>query len=191
MEQHNTNNGWFSEEELNLFKFKNIGKNVLISKKSSIYMPDKISLGSNIRIDDFVIISAKKEIIIGDNVHIGAYSYFSGDEAIIIEDNVGISQGVRIYSTIDDFTGFGLAGPMVDTRFRMLKSGKVILEKYSLIGSGSIVLPDVIIGFNSAIGALSLVNKSIQKNKLALGIPAIEKINRSSRGYKNYEKIIK
>ena len=44
----------YTEEELQKLGFKFIGKNVLISQKSSIYGMDKISIGDNTRIDDFV-----------------------------------------------------------------------------------------------------------------------------------------
>jgi acetyltransferase-like isoleucine patch superfamily enzyme len=183
----NIDNGWYSEEELTKLGFNSFGKNVLISKKSSIFGSKNISLGSNIRIDDFVVISSRKNIFIGNNVHIGAFSYLAGNETIEIQDNVGISQGVRIYSTVDDFFGIGLAGPMVDESYRRTSSGKVTFEKYSIVGSGSVIFPGVTIGFNSAISAMSLVNKNISKNKLAMGIPAKETLNRSNVGYKRYE----
>lgn len=64
-------NDFYSEKELKKMKFKRIGKNVQISKKSSIYSPDKIEIGNNVRIDDFAILSGN--IIIGDFVHISAY----------------------------------------------------------------------------------------------------------------------
>jgi acetyltransferase-like isoleucine patch superfamily enzyme len=182
-----TDNGWYSEIELLELGFNNFGKNILISKKSSIFGHKNISLGSNIRIDDFVIFSSRKKITIGNNVHIGAFSYFAGNEEIEIQDNVGISQSVRVYSTVDDFFGIGLAGPMIDEKYRRTTSGKVKLEKYSIIGSGSVIFPGVTIGFNSAVGAMSLVNKDISENKLAIGIPAKETLNRSKIGYKKYE----
>jgi acetyltransferase-like isoleucine patch superfamily enzyme len=180
-------NGWYSEDELQALGFKNIGSNILLSKKSSVFGHKNISLGNNIRIDDFVIISSKKEIIINNNVHIGAFSYISGDETIELHDNVGISQGVRIYSTVDDFFGLGLSGPMIDDIFRDTISGKVIIKKYSVIGSGTVIMPGVTIGFNSAVGAMSLVNKDINDDKLATGIPAKEIFNRSKKGYLKYE----
>jgi galactoside O-acetyltransferase len=55
--------------------FKKIGKNVKISSKASIYGADKISIGSNVRIDDFCIISTSDEgVEIGNNVHIACYA---------------------------------------------------------------------------------------------------------------------
>ena len=49
---------FYSQKELNKIKFKHLGKNVLISDKAAIYNCEKISIGDNVRIDDFCIISA-------------------------------------------------------------------------------------------------------------------------------------
>ena len=65
-------NSFYSNEELKQLGLKSFGKNVLISKKCSIYGADKISIGNNVRIDDFCILSGK--IVIGNYVHISAYS---------------------------------------------------------------------------------------------------------------------
>lgn len=50
--------GFYSREQLEKIGFKSLGKNVLISDKSSIYSPENISIGNNVRIDDFCILSA-------------------------------------------------------------------------------------------------------------------------------------
>ena len=49
---------YFSEIDLKDFGFKSIGKNVKISSDARIYGPENISIGNNVRIDDFAIISA-------------------------------------------------------------------------------------------------------------------------------------
>jgi acetyltransferase-like isoleucine patch superfamily enzyme len=179
--------GFYSEAELDEMGFQSLGTGVLISTKASIYGVSRIRLGNNIRIDDFVSISASKYVEIQDNVHIGSFSYMAGQEDIILEKNVGISQGVRIYSTVDDFLGLGLVGPMIDIEYRRPSSGPVRIKKYSVIGSGSTILPGVTIGFNSGVGAMSLVNTDIPDHKLAHGIPAKPTLNRSKSGYKRYE----
>ncbi len=187
MKKNISEDGWFSEKEVEEMGFQKVGENVLISKKTSLYGCDKISIGSNIRIDDFVTISSSNKINIGSNVHIGAYSYIAGGGVINIGDYCGISQGVRIYSTVDDFFGFGMSNPVIDNEFRNTTTRPVNLHKYSLIGSGVTILPGVSIGFNTAIGAMSLVNRSIGDNLLAFGNPCVTKIKRSQKGYKKYE----
>ena len=61
-------NSFYSDEELKKIRFKSLGENVLISKKASIYSPEKIIIGNNVRIDDFCILSGN--IQIGNHVHI-------------------------------------------------------------------------------------------------------------------------
>ncbi len=46
-------NSFYSQEELKKIGFLSVGKNVLISKKASIYNPGVISVGNHVRIDDF------------------------------------------------------------------------------------------------------------------------------------------
>ena len=74
----NTNNGWYSEKELERMGFNNLGTNVLISTKTSIYGCKNISLGNDIRIDDFSILAASNgELILEGFNHIGAFTYIN------------------------------------------------------------------------------------------------------------------
>ena len=60
----------YSQDELFAFGFKSIGKNVLISRKASIYGADKIEIGNNVRIDDFCVLSSGDDgFLIGNNIH--------------------------------------------------------------------------------------------------------------------------
>ena len=47
------------EEELSALGLKSYGKNVLISRKCSVYSAENIEIGNNVRIDDFVNISSR------------------------------------------------------------------------------------------------------------------------------------
>lgn len=49
---------FYSREQLEKIEFKSLGKNVLISDKTSIYSPENISIGNNLRIDDLSILNA-------------------------------------------------------------------------------------------------------------------------------------
>ena len=67
----NYDNSFYTREELLSLGIKSVGENVYISRKSSFYGCSEISIGSNVRIDDFCILSGKIEIC--DFVHISAY----------------------------------------------------------------------------------------------------------------------
>lgn len=51
-------------------------------------------------------------------------------------------------------------------------SGNVKLGANVVLGTGAVILPGISIGENSVIGAGSVVNKDIQANAVAVGIPA-------------------
>jgi galactoside O-acetyltransferase len=48
----------------------------------------------------------------------------------------------------------------------------VFLGKHVVVGSGSVVLPGVTLGDGCSVGALSLVNKSVDEFKVIVGVPA-------------------
>ena len=73
---------FLSNNELQKIGFKSLGTNVLISNKVSIYGAEFISIGDNVRIDDFCILSGK--ITFGNNIHIGAGSVVIGGGAMIM-----------------------------------------------------------------------------------------------------------
>jgi len=162
---------FYTEEELNEIGFARIGKNVLISRKASIYSPELIEIGNNVRIDDFCILSGK--IKIGNYVHIAAGCYlFAGDVGIELNDFSGLSSRVTIYAVTDDFSGDFLTNPTVPEEYRHVIKEKVVLEKHVLIGSGSTILPGVFIDEGTAIGAMTLISKNIGSWKVVMGIPA-------------------
>jgi len=171
---------FYTEEELKEIGFARIGKNVLISRKASIYSPELIEIGNNVRIDDFCILSGK--IKIGNYVHIAAGCYlFAGDAGIELNDFSGLSSRVTIYAVSDDYSGDFLTNPTIAEAYRGIIQGKVNLGKHAIIGAGAIILPNVSVGEGAAIGAMSLVSKSIGSWKIAVGIPAKEIKDRSKK----------
>ena len=161
---------FYTREELEKIGFASIGKNVLLSRKTSIYSASTISLGNNVRIDDFCILSGS--ISIGSYVHVSAYVALYGAKNIFLKDYSGISAKSIIYSAIDDFSGEHLIGPMVPSNTTLVSGGTVVLEKYTQIGASCVVLPNIIIGDGSVVGAMSFVNKSLGKWGIYAGIPA-------------------
>ena len=162
---------YYTKEELKKIGFKKIGLDVLISKKASIYNAENIELGNNIRIDDFCFLSGK--IILHNFIHISAYSLLvGGSSGIEMEDFTGLSSKVTIYAVSDDYSGNFLTNPTIPNKYSNHISKKVLLKKHSIIGTNSTILPGVILGEGVAVGAMSLVNRSIENWKIAVGIPA-------------------
>ncbi len=163
-------NSFYNEEELQSIGFKRIGKNVKISRHACVYGAQNISIGNNVRIDDFTILSGKIEI--GDYVHISAYAaLFAGSAGIIIEDFAGVSSRTTIYAVSDDYTGRGLTNPTVPDKYRVLQSESVRIKKHAIIGASSIVLPGVTVETGTAVGTMTLINKNTEEWTINVGIP--------------------
>ena len=164
--------GFLSNNQLMAMGFKQIGTNVLISDKCSIYGAENIQINDNVRIDDFCIISASPEgIIIGKYVHIAAYCSLIGKAQIELEDFSGLSSRVSIYSSSDDYSGSAMTNPCVPEQFTNVHSAPVNIQKHVIVGVGSAILPGVTIGYGSAIGAFSLVSKNVEPMIIASGAP--------------------
>lgn len=165
---------FYTQKELNSLGFKFVGENVLVSRKASIYGIQNISIGDNSRIDDFCVLSSSGNgnIKIGKNVHIAVYSSLIGQEIIEINDFANISSRVSVYSSSDDFSGDWMTNPTVPDEFTNVVSKPVILNKHVIIGSGSVILPGVILDEGVAVGALSLVTKKFKANVIISGVPA-------------------
>ncbi len=173
-------NSFYTTEELEKIGFKHIGKNCLISRKASIYCVEKISIGDNVRVDDFCILSGVIEI--GNNVHIAAYSaLFGGSAGIEMKDFSGLSSRCVIYAESDDYSGEMMTNPTVPERYLGIVSEKVTLNRHVIIGSGTIILPGVSIGEGSAVGSMSLVNESLPDWGIYAGIPCKWKKERSKK----------
>lgn len=164
-------NSFYEREELLACGFKEVGDNVMVSRKASIYSPSKISLGSNVRIDDFCILSGK--IQIGSYVHIAAYSaLYGGDVGIFMDDFVNLSSRVSIYAISDDYSGDSLTSPLIMDKYKHLISKAVYIHKHAIIGATSVVLPGVTIQEGSSFGAMSLVLRDSEPWSIYVGIPA-------------------
>lgn len=161
---------FYTSYELAELGLKSYGKNVLISRKASIYGAEQITIGNNVRIDDFCILSGK--ISFGNNIHISAYTaLYGGDVGIDLKDFVGISARSIVYAKSDDYLGSSLTNPTVPEKYRKCVQGKVSVGKHALVGAGSIIMPKVEIGEGSAVGSMSFVNKSLDSWGIYVGVP--------------------
>jgi hypothetical protein len=122
-------NSFYSEEELTRLGLRGYGEHILISRKASFYSPEKILIGTNVRIDDFCILSG--DVTIGSYVHISAYSALYGKLGIVMEDYTGLSPRSSLFSASDDFGGNFLISPMVPAQHTNVTGGKVTLRRFA------------------------------------------------------------
>ena len=156
--QNSINNNYYSKQQLKKMNFKSIGENVKISKNTFILNPEKIKIGNNVRIDAFTTITSNNLIEIGSYVHISCNVYINGAD--------------KIFSSVDDYSGDYLTNPTIPKIYSNVTKGEIVFEKHVIVGSNSVVLPRVTLKMGSAVGALSLVNKSLESWYIYMGVPA-------------------
>jgi acetyltransferase-like isoleucine patch superfamily enzyme len=169
---------FLSSEEMVQLPFRSLGRDVLIHARANLINIEAISVGDHSRIDADVTIIATGPVKIGRYVHIGAQCYLAGRAGITMDDFSGLSQGVKIYSVSDDYSGAHLTNPTVPAAFLGVDAGPVVLERHVIVGAGSVILPNLIIGEGCAIGSLSLVRRSTDPWGTYTGVPAVRRKNR-------------
>jgi len=181
--------GYYTEHDLNSVPFKSLGKNVLIAKNCNIVGIENISIGNNIRIDPFCSLIAPDNgwINLHSYIHIGGYCFLSGGDGIEFEAFSALSQGGKIYSRSDDYSGEFLTGPTIPKKYLNVTKGPVIIKKHAILGSNCVVFPNITVGVGVAVGALSLVTKNLSDWGIYAGIPA-KKIKNRSKNLLNLEK---
>lgn len=119
-----------------------IGKGVRIYGKITVKYPKKLKIGDYSTLNDGVLLNCK------GGISIGKYCRLSSNSQL---HSTGL--------TINEFP-------------RKHQSKKITLLDNVWLGSSSVVTKGVVIGENSTIGALSLVNKNIDSDSFYAGIPA-------------------
>lgn len=177
---------FYTREELEQIGFNEIGENVLISTKSSIYGAQNISLGNNIRIDDFTILSGT--IILGNYIHIGAYSaLFGGEKGIEMEDYSAISSRCAVYAISDDYSGNYMTNPTVPSEYTNVIQKKVTIGRHVDVGTNSTILPGVTIGEGCSFGAMTLITKDTKPWGIYMGYQCM-RVSERSRNILDIEK---
>ncbi len=171
---------YLNEADLAGFGFKSIGTNVQISSDTRIYGAQNISIGSNIRIDDFcTIVAVNGSIDLGDYVSIMRGCHLSGVFGIEMKAFSHLAGNCLIYSASDDYSGVGITTVTVPREYQRFRGGKVTIGRHAIVGAGSVVLGEADIGDGCAIGAMSLVRKNLDPWGIYYGIPAERKGDRS------------
>lgn len=163
----------YTQEELKGL-LHSVGENVRIHRSVMLFNPKTISVDSNVRIDCFSILSSGIEgIHIGSYVHIGASTHLFGSGGkILIEDFANISSRVSLFTASDDYKEGFLTNPMLPESYKKVETGPISIGRHSIIGCGSIVLPNVQMHLGASIGALSLVKGTVGPFEIVAGIPA-------------------
>ena len=153
---------YYTEKDLSDFGFKQIGTNVLISSDARIYGQENISIGNNVRIDDFVTISALNGFVdIKNNVFIARGCHLSGFFGIILNTFSSMAANTIVYSASDDYSGAFLTAQAIPQEYTSHIGGLVNIGKHVIIGAGSVIIGACAIGEGCSIGSMSWVVRDL------------------------------
>jgi len=91
--------------------------------------------------------------------------------SIVIGEKVTIGVNVNIYDTDFHPVDSILRENQNESGLKNVNTSPIVLERNVWIGANSTILKGVVIGENAIVGVNSLVNKSIESNVLAAGVP--------------------
>ena len=151
-------------------------RGVKIDKSSIVYPKARfLRYPRNIFLDEGVIVKSyaqicscnnKSMISIGKNTTIGNYTFIYSSEKIIIGDNCMIAPFVYI---VDSKHGMAIESNM-NSQSNATKP--VLIGSDVWIGTNSVILPGVQIGYGSVVASGSIVTKSIKPYSIVGGNPA-------------------
>jgi len=148
-----------------------IGDNAVIRSETILYGENNI--GDNFQTGHRVTIREKSKI--GRNVRIGTLSDIQGDcligDYVNMHSNVHIGQKSIIKNYVWIFPYVVLTNDPNPPSEQLMG---VTLEEFSIVATGSIVLPGKVIGRDALVGAGTIVNKDVSEGKVAVGNPVKE-----------------
>jgi acetyltransferase-like isoleucine patch superfamily enzyme len=150
-----------------------VGRGAVIRSHTVIYAGNRI--GERFQTGNKVNIRELNEI--GDDVSIGTLS--------VIEHHVRIGNGVRMHSqvfvpeftVIEDDAWLGPSVVITNAKYPLSPGVKEtlagpLIKKGAKIGANATILPGVVIGVNSLVGAGSVVTRDVPDNGVVAGNPA-------------------
>ena len=178
---------YLTEDDLKDFGFKSIGKNVKISSDARIYGQENISIGSNVRIDDFVTLSATNGFIqLKNYIFIARGCHLSGFYGITMDNFSSMAANTVIYSASDDYSGDYMTAQAIPQEFTSHIGGHVVIEKHVIIGAATIIIGGCSIKEGCSIGSNSLVVKDLESWGVYVGTP-VKRLKDRKKGLLNLE----
>jgi len=165
-----------------------IGENCKLRSRTTIYAGSRI--GNNFISGHQVVI--RENTLIGDDVRVGTFSDIQGDCKIGNFTRIHSSVHIGKYSKVGSFVWIFPYVVLTNDPLPPSNNLKgVWIQDFAVVAAMSTILPGVIVGFGSLIGAKSLVKQDVPIEVLALGSPArtikpVQKIRNNVTGLPAY-----
>jgi acetyltransferase-like isoleucine patch superfamily enzyme len=182
-------------------RLRSLGDNVIIDVGVHFINPSYISIGDNCWIDKYAVVMAgpphkgqrkitrtlnplfeheEGAVVVGSNCHIGSHVVLNGHGGVAVGKNATIAAGAKIISLSHHHQNLSDPADMFPYRFgsmapeheQALISSPVVMRDNSALATNAIMLPGSTVGFESWVGANSLVTGTIPDGYLAWGVPA-------------------
>ena len=117
-------------------------------------------------VDKFCVLRSFSKIRVGKRVHlgVGVIIHAGAKSEIEIDDYAGIADRCNIYSLSNSYApNKRMSGPMCKTDEVKTRSGPIYIGKECFLGIGSLVLPNVKVGFGSIMSTQSIIRKNVEE----------------------------
>lgn len=149
----------YSRSELMDMGFNAVGEGVTVSRDVRLFEISGV-LGDGVRIDAFSILTGR--IVLGAYCHISPFCFLGGTGGVIeMRNHSGLSSHVSIFTKSEDYTRHQLDN--VDKI-----TGDVYIGEYTIIGSGTKIMPGVTIAEYVSVGCNSVINQNIERGSIVV-----------------------
>jgi acetyltransferase-like isoleucine patch superfamily enzyme len=148
-----------------------IGRNCIIRSGCIIY--SSVKIGDEVEFGHNVLV--REHVEIGDKSLIGTNSVIDGFCQIGKGVSIQTNAYICAYSKIEDYVFLGPCSVLLNDKYAAQKKVKLtgpVIKKAASIGGNATIMPGVIVGEGSLIGALSIVTKNVLPKSIYAGIPA-------------------
>jgi acetyltransferase-like isoleucine patch superfamily enzyme len=166
--------------------FAHVGRDIRIFDLTRIAAPERISLGSNVVVDDFVFLQGGNGLEIGSYVHIASFASVTGGGQGVIGAFASVSSGARVFTGTDLIDGSGLTGSGVPSELRAVQRARTELGQHVFLGANAVVLPGVEVGIGAVVGAGSVVTGDLEAWTINVGCPCRPIKQRASKTILEY-----
>ena len=147
---------------------RRFGNNVQIGGNVSFKHIETFEIGDGVFIGTQVYIQGRFDgkCVIGNHVWIGPQSYFDARD-LVIEDYVGWGPGAKVLGSAHVGLPFDIPITQTDLEIKPVR-----IEAWADIGVNATILPGVIVGKSSIVGAGAVVTQDVPDYAIVAGVPA-------------------